>query len=87
MPQTVKKQKYRVAHYQLHPMRQGRGPPSFIPMCICDDEGGKASLKGETADDLERLVIQVQGLGLDKNKIGSGTYGMVHAVTVRAKNV
>ena len=37
------------------------------------------------ADDLEKLVVQVQGLGLDENKVGSGAYGTVYAVTVSGR--
>ena len=37
------------------------------------------------SDDLDSLVVQVQGLDIEDNKIGSGAYGIVHAVTVNGR--
>ena len=38
------------------------------------------------AGDLERLVVHVQGLYLDENRVGSGAYGTVYAVTVNGRS-
>ncbi len=35
--------------------------------------------------DLDALVVQVEGLGLEENKVGSGAYGIVSKVTVNGK--
>ncbi|XP_064405699.1 serine/threonine-protein kinase TNNI3K-like isoform X1 [Halichondria panicea] len=35
--------------------------------------------------DLDALVVQVEGLGLEENKVGSGAYGIVFKVTVNGK--
>ena len=37
------------------------------------------------SDALRSLVVQVQGLDIKDNEIGSGAYGMVHAVTVNGR--
>ena len=47
--------------------------------------GIKKSKMATASDALRSLVVQVQGLDIKDNEIGSGAYGMVHAVTVNGR--